>query len=485
MGISLLRVASLGLAGLPRAGDGPTPRGGKGRVRFVAGLVAGLAAGLLGATPAAWGGGFQVPTYCVKCLGSRNAGAAASADTPSVLYFNPAGLGRLTKRELELGLNFAKLDIDFEDRGSTNPFGLSGQGAKGAQGDTSILIPNLYLSQPGPEGWTFALGIHSPYGLKTDYPRDWVGRYHGVYSEVVNLDINPALAYRVTPQLSVGAGVDLVYASVELTNALDFGSLLSAQLGGPLPALGITPGNLALDGYSTLEGDDWGLGWNLGVLFESSPQTRLGVSYRSEVDLNLEGESRVEVPTRVSNLTGGLLGSEIASTRARLTLPATLWLGLHHDLGPQWSLMAGAQWTDWSTFEQIRVRYRDGRPDFVDPQEWRDAWRFSIGAEYRHSPRWSYRAGFEYDESPIPKVTKGPRITERDLRWVALGASFSATDSLILDLAYNHAFIGDYGVDLREVTITQASGGRVPGNRLVGGYSNSVDILSLGVRWSF
>lgn len=446
--------------------------------------TSGLVLGLLLAGSWAWGGGFQVPTYCVKCQGSRNAGAAASAETPSTLFFNPAGLTRLSQRQVEIGLNFAQLTVDFQDGGSTNPFGAPAQGLSNADGDASLFIPNLYLSYPGPGDWTFGLGVHSPYGLTTDYPRGWVGRYHGVYSEVVSVDINPALAYRINPRLSVGAGLDLVYGRAELTNALDFGSLLSAQFG-PIPALGITPGNLAADGYSTLEGNDWALGWNLGILFELDPSTRLGAGYRSKVDLDLEGESRIEVPYHLTALTGGLLASEIQDTRAPLTLPATLRLGLHRDLGPQWSLMAGAEWTNWSEFQVIRVHYLDGRPDFADPQEWNDAWRFSIGAEYRYTPRWSFRTGFEYDESPIPQATKGPRVTERDLRWLALGASYAVTNSLILDLAYNHAFIGDYSIDLREVTTPQASNGALPGNRLAGDYSNSVDILSLGARWSF
>lgn len=444
----------------------------------------GIGVGLLLTVSWAWGGGFQIPTYCVKCQGSRNAGAAASAETASILFFNPAGLTRLSERQAELGLHFAQINTDFQDDGSSNPFGGPAQGLLNADGDSSVLIANLYLSQPGPGDWSFGLGVHSPYGLNTDYPRSWVGRYHGVYSEVVNVDINPALAYRVNPRLSVGAGLDLVYAEAELTNALDFGSLLSAQLG-PIPALGITPGNPAADGYTVLEGDDWALGWNLGVLFELDPGTRLGASYRSKVDLDLEGESRIEVPYHLTALTGGLLASELQDTRARLTLPATLRLGVHRDLSAQWSLVAGAEWTNWSDFREIRVRYQDGRPDFVDPQDWNDAWRFSIGAEYRYSPKWSFRTGFEYDESPIPQATKGPRVTERDLRWLALGTSYAVTDSLILDLAYNHAFIGDYSIDLREVTTPQASGGLLPGNRLTGDYSNDADILSLGARWSF
>lgn len=465
---------------VPKVGS-PNPHGGGrgGQLR-----VGGVVMGLLLTAPPAWSGGFQIPTYCVKCQGSRNAGAAASAETPSTLFFNPAGLSRLSTRELELGLNFARLDTNFEDDGSSNPFGGPAQGSASAQGDSTVWIPNLYLSLPGPGDWTFGFGVHSPYGLETDYPRDWVGRYHGVDSKVLTVDLNPALAYRVNSMLSLGGGIDLVYGRAELTNAVDFGSLLSAQLG-PIPALGITPSNPAADGYSSVKGDDWALGWNLGVLFEPTPGTRLGIGYRSKVDLDLEGKARVQVPAHLSTLTGGLLRGEIQDIRAPLTLPATLNLGLHHDLGPRWSLLAGAVWTEWSAFQEIRVQYRDGRSDFVDPHRWTDAWRFSVGAEYRYSPRWSFRAGFEYDQSPIPQVTKGPRVTERDLRWLAVGASYAATESFILDLAYNHAFIGDYSIDLQEVTTPQASGGALPGNRLTGDYSNSADILSIGARWSF
>lgn len=454
-------------------------------IRLRSPLASAVALTLALTTCAVCGGGFQIPTDCVKCQGSRNAGATASAETPSTLFFNPAGLARLTKREAEIGLHFARLDIDFQDGGSSNPFGAAAQGLADAEGDAWVLIPNVYLSHPGPKDWTFGLGVHSPYGLTTDYPRGWVGRYHGVYSEVVTVDINPAFAYRVSPSLSVGAGVDLVYGKARLTNALDLGSLLSARLGSPIPTLGVTPGNPAADGYSVLDGDDWALGWNLGILLELDPETRLGLGYRSKVDLDLKGQARTEVPYHLSVLTGGLVSSEIQDTRARLTLPAALRFGIHHDLGHQWSLMAGVEWTDWSEFREIRIRFLDGHPDLVDPQGWTDAWRFNIGAEYRYSPRWSFRTGFEYDESPIPQATKGPRVTERDLRWLAIGASYSATDALILDLAYTHAFIGDYSIDLREVTTPQASDGLLPGNRLAGDYSNSADILSLGARWSF
>jgi long-chain fatty acid transport protein len=453
--------------------------------RLAATLAASLVAAVLVGLPAPGrAGGFQLPTLCVKCLGSADAGAAALAQTPSTLAFNPAGLALLQGRQLEAGLNRIRPVVDYTDDGSTDPFGspLSGPGTH--NGAPLSWTPGLYYSQPGPGDWSFGVGAYVPYGLVTDYDWGWAGRYHALHSEVMTLDINPALAYRVTRQLSLGAGIDLVYGTSELTNAIDFGSLLTARLG-PMPQLGISPGNPAADGESRLSGDDWALGWNLGLLWEIDPRTRLGAAYRSKADFTLEGEHEIRVPAALTQLTGGSLHTEVLPSTSRLTLPATLRLGLYRELGRDWSVMAGAMWTGWHSFQEIRIRYADGRPDFVDPQEWNDVWQFSLGAEYRWSPHWSFRAGYLYDESPASQATKGPRVVERDPRWLTLGASYAVSDALVLDFAYSYVLIGDFSVDLREQTTPQASGGALPGNRLSGDYSDFADVASLGLRWRF
>ena len=218
---------------------------------------------------------------------------------------------------------------------------------------------------------------------------------------------------------------------------------------------------------------------------ELDARTRLGVAYRSKVDFNLEGEQEIRVPSTVSRLTGGTLGTQILPATARLTLPATLRLGFYRELGRDWSLLAGVMWTGWHTFKEIRIRYGDGRPDSVDPQDWNDAWQFSLGAEYRYSPQWSFRAGYLYDESPAPQSTKGPRVVERDPRWLTLGLSYAARGNLVVDFAYSHVLIGDFSVDLREQTTPQASGGALQGNRLTGDYSDYADVVSLGLRYRF
>jgi long-chain fatty acid transport protein len=164
-----------------------------------------------------------------------------------------------------------------------------------------------------------------------------------------------------------------------------------------------------------------------------------------------------------------------------------LRIGLRHGLSERWSLLAAATWTGWHSFDAIRVDFEDGRPRFVETEDWRDVWRAGIGAEYRASAQWTLRAGFEYDQSPIPQSTMRPRIPERDPRWLSIGASWQPHPGSgpIVDLAYSYILVGDYRVDVAEATTPWLSGGALPGNRLSADYSTHANALSLGLRWPF
>lgn len=448
-----------------------------------------FALGYLLLGPCLWGvataGGLSIPTYCVQCQGSGNAGAPARADSPATVFSNPAGLTRLSGTRAELGLHAVRLDVDLRQGAASGPLGNTMSGPTKTDGGALVWPANVYISHTGDGRWGLGLGVSTPFGLTTDYDRNWPGRYHALRSELSAVDIGPAAAYRVNPWLSLGAGIDLVYVSTELTNAVDLGSLLTAQLGGPIPTLGITPGNPAVEGHTRLEGNDWGLGWNLGLLLEPTAETRIGLSVRSKVDLDLDGSAKTLVPASITALTGGQVSSTDRDASARLTLPPTLRLGLWQAMGARWGLMLGAQWTGWHTFDATRVRFSDGGAALVEDHDWNDVWRYSLGVEYRHSDRLTLRAGLEYDETPIPKINRSMRIPGRDQRWLSLGFSFKSSPAITWDLAYSHVLVGDYRVDLTEVTTPWASEGLLTGNRLVGDMSTGADVLSLGLRLAY
>jgi long-chain fatty acid transport protein len=201
------------------------------------------------------------------------------------------------------------------------------------------------------------LAVTTPFGLATDYPDGWVGRYHAVDTELRTYNINPAVAVRVTDWLSFGAGLQAQYADGELTNAVDFGTIGAGAPGGGIP--GAVPGTQ--DGFARLTGDDWAFGYNAGVLAEPVAGTRLGVAYRSEIEHRLEGDVDFTSDSAGIAATLRALSGAFADSDAHLdvTTPATLSFGVHQEVGAKVAVMAEATWTDWSTFEDLIVEFEN------------------------------------------------------------------------------------------------------------------------------
>ena len=440
-------------------------------------VLAATITGALSYTGLAHSGGFQITELCAKCQGQRNAGAAATADSASTVYFNPAGLTRLTGNQAELSLHVIIPNFEFDDENSTNGIGGTPIGDRKNDGGTVALVPNTYVSHRINNDLVVGLGITAPYGLVTEYDKDWVGRYHAVKSDLLTIDINPALGYRINEQLSVGAGVSLQYINTQLTSALDFGTI-GFLLGAP----GITPSTPGFDGFNDLNGDDWSFGFNLGLLYEINPSTRLGIGYRSEINHTLDGNADITVPAPITALTGQ--ASARRGVKADATMPAMVVLGAYHQLNTQWAVLAGATWTDWSTFDELRIEFDDGGPDSVQPENWEDSWRYSVGVNYFYSPEVTLRAGFEYDESPVRGVDRTPRIPDEDRYWFVLGAGYKHSEEFTFDVAYSYIYIPDYDIRDTEVTTSGLTGAPV-GSTLDGDYTGSTHILSAQVQWNF
>jgi len=474
-------------------------------VKLLGGVVLGSTA-LAAAN--AFGGGFQITELNGRAQGVRNAGAAALAEDLSTVWFNPAGLTRLEGQQIDATGHAFDGSFEFKDTGTMTPIGPGGGPPVPVQGKTSndagefALIPNFYYSYHLNDRTTLGVGMTSPYGLVTDYDDDWVGRYHAVRSELLNININPSIGYRINDQWSIGAGVNIAYVDAELTNAVDVGTIMTTLLPGPAGALGLSPGTLESDGFAKLTGDDWGYGFNLGVLYELTDATRFGASFRSEIETTVEGELETDLPDRLVNSPLGLaLGLEETSKqggKADLTLPATVNLGVYHRLSEQWTLLAGATWTRWSSFDELRIELEEGG-EIVQPEDWDDVWRYNIGFEYHHSPLWTFRAGYEYDETPIDGIANlTARIPDTDRQFFALGGSYAPAKNLSIDFAYTRVSGKDYEINETEVITSQAGaliGDALPpnlsarldgvGTVLRGDYEASADIFTIGLRYRF
>lgn len=401
--------------------------------------------------------GFAIIEQSARGIGHAYAGATADTEDPAAVFFNPAGLSGIKQPVVSAGAHAILPSFEFENKGSSYPLlaNMPVTGNNGGDGGVNAYVPNLYYAAPGSESLVFGIGIHAPYGLETEYDKNWVGRYHAIKTRLMTLDINPSVAWKVNDAISLGAGLSAQYAEAELTSAVDFGTIL-----------GVAP--QMLDGNASVEGDDWAYGYNLGLTVQPCPKTTIGLSYRSSIKHELEGDATFTVPTPAQAVQA--MGMFVDTTgKADLQLPPVAGAGLVHQLNEKLALRADVAWTGWSKFEELRVRYSSSQPDSVTDESWDDTMRYAVGINYTMNSEWILRFGAAYDESPVPDAQhRTPRIPDTDRTWLSCGIGYTVSDNIQVDIGYTHLFFNDSDVDV----ITGS------GDRLVGSYSGEADIIS-------
>jgi long-chain fatty acid transport protein len=442
-------------------------------------VMTSIAVGVVGSAEAS---GFALVEQSVKQVGSAISGGAASAEDASTIYFNPAGMTRLRGTQVSVGAHLVSPSAEFKGSATTNPLlgGASISGGDGGKAGSTALVPSVYISRALNEQLWVGLGIGAPFGLSTEYDSGWVGRYHAIKSKVETVNFNPSLAYKVNDQLSLGGGIDFMRATAELTNAVDYSTACLGALGaaGCLGSGLVTPGTASTDGKVSIEGDDWSYGFNLGLLYEVSQDTRLGVAYRSKVKQDLQGNANFTAPAGIS--APALINAVLADTgaSAKVDLPASLSMSLTTRVAPQWDLMADLTWTQWSSFDELRIQFDNPlKADSVQPENWDDTYKLSVGFNYHHNAQWTWRGGIAYDQTPIPDAqSRTPRIPGNDRKWIATGFTYTASPSVSADFALAHLFVSDTSIDATDSAF---------GHNLSGTYKADVNILSAQINWQF
>lgn len=414
--------------------------------------------------------GFQLTEQSVSGLGRAFAGSAAYAEDASTIFYNPAGLIELD-HELVMGGSVIALGADLDRSIAVDAIGQPLTGGEG--GDVGKLggVPILYYAQRLNDDWVFGMGVNAPFGLATDYDPDWIGRYQGVYSQVSTLNLNPSLGWKINDNWSLGFGLDLMHFRVKLTNMVDYGAVCFGRVN-PVTctALGLTPQNN--DGYAEVEGDSWGYGFNIGGLWQNDT-TRIGLHYRSRVSQDLEGDSRFESAPAVFTAQNAFVDAGI---KAEFETPETISLSIVHNINEDWTFSADVTRTGWDTFEEIRIQYDSAQPDTVQPENWEDVMRYSLGLDWRYSEAWTFRSGVALDQSPVSDEFRTVRLPDDDRTWLSLGATWHFSEDVEMDFGYAHLFISD-NIPFEE-TGSQ-------GDTIAGVYEASADIFGAEFRYRF
>jgi long-chain fatty acid transport protein len=424
---------------------------------------------VVGTAPSASAAGFALIEQSASGMGNAFAGAAATAEDPSTIFYNPAGMSKLQGMQVTIGAHAIDLSAKLSNSGSSISLGAQSIGSQpgGNGGDAGGLavVPNLYFVMPIGDRFNFGIGINAPFGLVTEYDDNWVGRFQGIKSEITTYNINPALSFKVNDTFAIGAGVNYQHLDVNLTNAV----LL------PVP----------VEGRAEVDANDDAWGWNIGVLFQPSPSTKIGASYRSKLEYKLEGT------TSVNTVTGIPIAAAGGATTADVTLPDSFSLSLAQRLNEQWEFLADATFTRWSEISRINiVNSTNGTLRDSLLLDFDDTWRYSIGANYKLNEKWTLRGGLAYDQTPVKgATTRSVRLPDTDRTWLSLGAGLKVAQSGKLDFAYSHLFLKD--AEINSTRSQQVPGLSTPtpapgtASTVAGTYTGSIDIFSVQYTMSF
>jgi long-chain fatty acid transport protein len=298
------------------------------------------------------------------------------------------------------------------------------------------------------------IGVNAPFGLKTSYDSNWIGRYQAIDSRVTTVNVNPTVAYKVNDVVSLGAGLSYQTVDATLTRAVNF-----------FPAG---------EGSVKVSGDDAAWGWNVGALFNLGTDMRVGVAYRSPLRYRIEGDVEFVRPAGVP-----AAAAPNGSIFTDITLPESASVSVFQKFNEQWDFMGDISWTRWSRLENLNIYRTNGATLQATPENWDDSWRISLGLNYRVNDQWKLRGGVAYDQTPVSDQFRTARIPDNDRTWLAIGAQWkpASLSGLAIDIGYAHLFVKDAPISDDQ---------RAAGNGLLlGTYQLSADVFSLQVAYSF
>ncbi|MGY1952984.1 OmpP1/FadL family transporter [Pseudomonas pergaminensis] len=367
-------------------------------------------------------GGFALNEQSISSMGTGYAGRSSSAEDASTVFGNPAGMSRLKQNEVSLGATYLDAKTNIKDA-SSSQFGANNPGTNKGDMVPGIAVPMGYLVTPIDEHWAFGLGIYAPFGLVTDYEHSFQGNGFGNKSKVSVITVQPTVSYAFNDKISVGFGPTFNRISGELDSNVPLGGGAGESV--------------------KVKGDDNATGFNAGILVQPLDNTRIGVTYHSQVVYHLSGKTHAS--GLISDAFDG--GPQKYDASLDVTTPSSVDFSVTHQLNDDWTLYLGSTYTRWSQLKKITIN-NDGVSDLTaqfgglgsitEQQHWHDTWSHAIGAAYRVNKELVLRTGFSVDQTPTNNTDRSVRIPTGDRTVLSLGAGWTPVDNLTFDVAYSY-----------------------------------------------
>ncbi len=428
--------------------------------------------------------GYHFGTQSVTSQSTANASSAEAADA-STLFYNPAGLTKLSGTNFSGNINLIAPSVEYDNAKAyyfnRNPASndvelLANQITKGSKGkpastsgkitENLVIAPHLYASHELNDKVTVGLGVYIPFASGTEYQEDSVLRYNINRTKLTSIDINPTVAFKINNNHSIAAGLTAQYSKAELRQYANFA-------GTKLP-------NGIADGFADVEGDDWGLGYTLGYLWDVNDNVRLGASYRSKVEHNLKGTAKWKLDNNLPAAVQQGLYQQIAKmgyvpdekVSVKITTPESLSVHGMVKLDDKWTAFGDITWTRHSRFNEADIKYQIPKvvPNVTGKAQanclpktdcklvasdkttlkpnWKDTVKVGVGAAYQYNDKLQLRGGIAYDQSPVRSAND--RLTtmpDNDRIWFSLGAKYDINNNSSINVGYSYIHIKDSKVN--------------------------------------
>lgn len=373
-------------------------------------------------------------------VGLAAAGYSARSQDPSTIYTNPAGMTRLPGKQFFLGAQLLYEDIEFTTINASSFLGTNDGG------NPVGVFPggSVFYSHSITDDLKAGIGVYGNFGLALAYNGDWVGRYSAVKSTLIGSSIQPTLAYRFNNGLSLGGGPVIMYGIFKANTRINN-----------------TPFQLVNfnDGEIKLSDDTWGLGANVGLLYEFNECTRVGLTYTSQINLNFSPSAGFNdlsplLKTALGNK--GILG---AGVDIGIKVPQGVMGSIFHQMNEQWALLASVGWQNWKKFGDVQIEIDSTDPISVSvKQQFKDTWHGAVGLQYRVTPIWLLNVGVGYDSIFQDTVSIPVAIPGNSAWRYGIGSQFEASKCVDVGVAFEYLYGGTMDVNSHSLVAGDLTG---------------------------
>ena len=387
-----------------------------------------------------YGGSVHAAGFALYEWGARGTALGGTmmgrADDASAVAYNPAGITQLEGTRTKFGFSVVAPGGDIrttDEAGNTETTSIE---------SNYWIPPHAFLTHQLTDQAWLGLGIYSRFGLGTEYPDDWPGRYNSYYNRVQSLSFNPNLALKLSDSWSMAFGVEVMWFDFKQEKALDGDDSENPNI------------NTNNDIDAEVHGDSFGFGANVALHYKPNDTWAVGLTYKSRVEHTVEGDAKFK---RKSGVVYDQTWFNNTSAEGDITLPDSFGLGVMYRPKDKLTLEANAIYTLWSTYDELKIEYSDdltpGNPGgptekSVSDKEWRDVWRFQFGAEYDLTEFIDLRLGYVFDQIPDRDKYADYMTPTNDRHIITSGIGFS-WDQASLDLSYSYLWFANRSIDER------------------------------------